>query len=150
MSDKAAERTQLVLTFGRLLAPLHALASAPTPPAPQEYQVAAARLNVDLQKWRPTVQRFATIGGVEFGQELDDILRPLGDLPRTITKAVSVNNIYRNVMWPDSIVPFAMEGVWIESYLRNLGIGDLASHGVATPIQAAGHRQSLRRGGLGD
>lgn len=53
-------------------------------PAPPEYQVALARFNADLQKWRPAAHAFAIVGGIEFGHQLDDILRPLGSLHAAI------------------------------------------------------------------
>jgi hypothetical protein len=53
---------------------------APAPPDQREYQIALARFAADLQKLRPKAHAYAVVGGVEFGHQLDDILRPLGSL----------------------------------------------------------------------
>lgn len=88
MSEKAEERTYLVLALGRLLAPLDDLAAAATPPTDKDYQVCVARFQSDLAKWRPTAHAFSCVGGVEFGRELDDMLRPLGSLGEAVTNSV--------------------------------------------------------------
>lgn len=53
-------------------------------------------------------------------------------------------------MRTDSIVPFAMEAVWVEANARELGIGDLSANGVASTVQATGYVETLGRGRLCD
>jgi hypothetical protein len=79
-SDKASERSTLILQLGRLLAPIHNLAEKPTPPTSTEYQIAAAKFKPDLDKWRTEAHQFAIVGGITFGHELDDIIRGPGDI----------------------------------------------------------------------
>ena len=82
--DKAAQRTQLVMHLGRLLARAHALASALSVPDPTEYRVAAATYNVDLARWRNDAAAFCVVGGVTFGLELDEILSEVSNFFRTL------------------------------------------------------------------
>jgi hypothetical protein len=79
-SDKASERSTLILQLGRLLAPIHNLAEKPTPPTSTEYQVAAAKFKPDLDRWRAEAHQFTIVGDVTFGHELDDIIRGPRDI----------------------------------------------------------------------
>lgn len=72
-ADKAAERSNLILQLGRLLAAIHDLTEKRTPPESAEYQVAAAQFKRDFDRWRVEAQRFIVVGEVTFGHELDDI-----------------------------------------------------------------------------
>lgn len=82
--DKAAERTQLVLLLGRLLAKAHDLANAPTAPTPVEYRVAAASYRADLEPWRVEARKFCRVEGVDFDRELDNILRSTSNFFATL------------------------------------------------------------------
>ena len=83
-TEKTAERTNLVLRLGRLLAGVHTLANGQVPPAPTEYQIAAAAFRPDFDVWRGDASRFVVVGGVRFDHELDDINRGLWDLLATL------------------------------------------------------------------
>jgi hypothetical protein len=72
--DKAGERSTLIFQLGRLLAPIYDLIEKQTPPTAPEYQVAAARLDNDLYRWREEARKFVEIGGIPFGHELNDII----------------------------------------------------------------------------
>jgi hypothetical protein len=73
---KAAQRSTLIMQFGRVMAPIYALADQATPPTAAEYRVAVAALTPDLGRWNEEVNTFATVGGYRFGQEANDIMRP--------------------------------------------------------------------------
>src|SRR5947208_3488395 len=74
--SKAAQRSNLILQLGRVLAPIHELAERSTPPTSADYRVAAATFRPDADVWNNgSVGPFTTIGGHRFGHEQDDIVR---------------------------------------------------------------------------
>lgn len=83
-SDKAAERTNLILHLGRLLAGLHSLAQQTPPPSSTEYQIAAAQFQSDLGAWQSEVLRFVVFGGINFGHEAREICREPQNLVPTL------------------------------------------------------------------
>jgi hypothetical protein len=92
--DKAGERSTLIFQLGRLLAPIYDLVEKQTPPTSPEYQVAAARLHHDLDRWREEARKFVEIGGVTFGNELNDIIHGpnvLVTLLGTLSKQAATN-----------------------------------------------------------
>lgn len=74
--SKAAQRSLLILQFGRLMAPIYEFAERASPPDSAEYRVAVATLAPDIERWTAEVNVFATVGGSWFGQEANDIFRP--------------------------------------------------------------------------
>lgn len=74
-TDKAAERSILILQFGRVLAPVIALAERTTPPTATEYRIAAATFRPDVDRWANEVSRFVQVGGYRFEHEYNDILQ---------------------------------------------------------------------------
>src|SRR5262245_13976777 len=60
--DKAAHKSRLILQLGRVLAPVDELAEKTPPPTNAEYQVVAASLGPDLDRWANEVSVFVTFG----------------------------------------------------------------------------------------
>lgn len=73
--NKAAERTQLLILFGQLIAAISELAAKPTPPSVQEYQLAAARFRQDASRWGSAVDAFARFEQVRFQAQASDMDR---------------------------------------------------------------------------
>lgn len=107
--SKAAQRSILILHFGRLMAPVYELAERSSPPAAAEYRVAVATLAPDMDRWNAEVNAFATVGGTWFGLESNDIMRPahnfrlgpLGELARSsndlATKQATLRQLLKTV-----------------------------------------------------
>jgi hypothetical protein len=74
MSEKAAERTSLILHFGMLIAPIKALAFRSAPAAGLEYRIVEAKLYPDLQAWVRESQQFARIGDYTFSIEINRVI----------------------------------------------------------------------------
>ncbi len=73
--DKAAQRSTLILQLGRVLAPVDELAEKTPPPTTAEYQVVAASMGPDLDRWANEVSLFVTFGSARFQHEYNEITR---------------------------------------------------------------------------
>jgi hypothetical protein len=73
--SKAAQRSMLILQFGRVMAPLIDLAERTTSPTIVDYRVVAARVRPDIDRWANDVSEFVTIGGIRFEHDYNDIVR---------------------------------------------------------------------------
>lgn len=73
MSDKAAERTKLLIRLGQVLAPVRELANAAQPPPRADYVVLAARFEPEISRWENEYGQYATVGGVYFRRERDEL-----------------------------------------------------------------------------
>jgi hypothetical protein len=89
--DKAAQRSTLILQLGMLLAPLNEMAKRTPPPTAEEYRIAAARGILDFQRWKTEVGKFATVGGVQFAHEVNDILHWPGGLLNALSEWARIN-----------------------------------------------------------
>lgn len=87
-SDKAAERSMIILQLGRVLAPLDALAERAAPPTIPEYQVALATLLADSDRWENEVSKFVIIGGIRFANEYSQIVNHVVRLRRQIDEVM--------------------------------------------------------------
>ncbi len=75
--DKAAERTQILLEFGRLFAELHKLANSDVPPTSAQYRIASARLQRDSNQWRDNLRAYFTVGSLPLINECQQVLNSL-------------------------------------------------------------------------
>ncbi|MEZ6039785.1 MAG: hypothetical protein R3C20_04720 [Planctomycetaceae bacterium] len=71
--DSAAQRSTLILQLGRVLAPVDALAEKAQPPTNTEYQIVAASLGPDMDRWMNEVCVFVTFGTARFVDEYNEI-----------------------------------------------------------------------------
>jgi hypothetical protein len=84
VSNKAAERTTLLIHLGQVLAPVRALVNATLPPPSSDYRVLAAQFEPDVSRWENDYAQYATVGGVYFRCERDELKFQCGSLYKWI------------------------------------------------------------------
>lgn len=73
-NNKGAERANLLVSVGRLMAPLIDLAERSTPPTADDLHIASARYHTDFHRWLTQVHAFVTAGIHVFGHIEDQII----------------------------------------------------------------------------
>lgn len=84
MLNKAVERTTLLIHLGQALAPIRSLVDAIPPPPSSAYRVLAAQFEPDISKWENEYGQYATVGGVYFRRERDELKFQCGSLYKWI------------------------------------------------------------------
>jgi hypothetical protein len=84
VSNKAAERTTLLIHLGHVLAPVRTLVNASLPPPSSAYRVLAAQFEPDISRWENKYGQYATVGGVYFRRERDELKFQCGSLIKWI------------------------------------------------------------------
>lgn len=90
MSNKAAERTKLLIHLGQVLAPVQELANASAPPPASAYRVLAARFEPEISRWENEYGQYATVGGVYFRKERDELKFQCGSLYKWICNCAGI------------------------------------------------------------
>ena len=100
--DKAAQRSTLILQLGRVLAPVDQLAEMNSPPSNAEYQIVAASLGPDFDRWMNEVSTFVAFGTARFvdvyneiSQERYALLKALGTIARAQSEPSAKQNSLR-------------------------------------------------------
>lgn len=71
MSAKSEEKSQVLMHFGRLIAPASDLAEQAIVPTEAEYRILTAQFEPNLCRWENEVSDFVTVGGSRFANEYD-------------------------------------------------------------------------------
>ncbi len=77
--DKAEQKHQLIMDWGRLIAPLDDLVCMVKPPTVPHYHLAFARIETDLRSFHDRIYQFATFGDVVIttvALQLESVARP--------------------------------------------------------------------------